>query len=73
VPASLSRVESTEIGLAYDDVWKELDEEILTEGLKTIPPYGYIIKYPLKLETVTFNSDVDSSLECNSKDGIEVK
>jgi len=70
VPASLSKVESTEIGLAYDDVWKELHKETLTEGLKSIPPYGYIIRYPLKLETVVFD-DADA-LECNSRDGIEI-
>lgn len=75
VPASLSRVESTEIGLAYDDVWKEMGTETLTEGLKTIAPYGYIIKYPLDLQTVTFdshNGGGSNGLECNSKDGINV-
>lgn len=66
VPASLEKVYSTEVGYAYDSVWAKLNHEQLTEGLKSIPPFGYIVKWP------TSNQAVDLSCQCNSKDAIVV-
>ena len=78
LPASLQKVGSTEVGLAYDSVWANLRESIMTEGLKTKPVFGDIILWPTDYQIIEFSGtpykdDIEKGIMCNSKDGIQIQ
>jgi hypothetical protein len=77
LPSSLEKVGSTEVALAYDNVWAHLNEEILREGLQTKPTFGSLIKWPTDYQLVEFTGTSykdsgSSQIRCNSKDGIQI-
>lgn len=77
LPASLQKVGSTEVGLAYDSVWGILSDDVVGEGLKTKPVFGDIILWPTDYQIVEFagspyKDNLDKGILCNSKDGIQI-
>lgn len=72
IPSSLSKVGPTEVGLSYDNIWGSLGDEVLTEGLKTIPPFGEIIRWPTEYQLVEYADAGNSAVRCNSRDGIQI-
>jgi len=73
----LEKVGSTEVALAYDNVWADLSDKILTEGLKTKPTFGSLVIWPTDYQLVEFTGlsskdSGDSQVRCNSKDGIQI-
>lgn len=73
LPASLRTVESTEFGIAYDNIWCTLHKDPLTPGLHVIDPFGSVIIWPSTQQTVEYSLANGSPLTCNSKDGIRIE
>eukprot|EP00058_Branchiostoma_floridae_P002740 XP_002588228.1 hypothetical protein BRAFLDRAFT_86671 [Branchiostoma floridae] len=67
VASSFQRLESDEIGIAYDTIQKHLGSDVKEEGLHT-GPVGYrFIKFPSVFKTLEY-----TSLTCLNKDGVPI-
>ncbi|GFN99777.1 spfh domain band 7 family protein [Plakobranchus ocellatus] len=67
VASSLKKLSSTEVGLQYDKIQKDLDGKVYTEGLH-LGPVGYeFIKFPNIYTTMTFHK-----LQCLNSDGVRI-
>jgi len=66
ISTSISKIESTEIGVEYKVVVAELNPNILKEGLNNLTPFSEVIRWPINYQTV------EQVLVCNSKDGIKI-
>lgn len=66
VPASLGKISSQEVAVAYDNINAELQPDVLTEGLKLTPTFGSLVLWPKT------NQEVDMQVKCNSMDAIEI-
>jgi len=68
VSISLGRLQTHEVGLQYDNVWKKLGDEVYNEGLHMGPPgYSFII-FPSIFKSISFE-DVTAI----SKDGASIQ
>lgn len=67
VPSSLEQIASTEVALSYDKVLSVLGDEVLTEGLRSKPTFGSMIKWPIT------NQRMEHNLTCNSFDAIIIE
>jgi len=66
IACSLERIESTEMGIAYNAPQAILDDEVKEEGLHGKPPFGYFIKWPRTHQTL------DQEIRGLSADGVIV-
>ncbi len=64
---SITKIESTEVGVEYVVNFAYLNEVILKEGLNTHTPGSEIIKWPITYQTA------ENKLSCNSRDGIRIE
>lgn len=67
---SFETISSSEVGLAYDNVWASLNDKILTEGLVSKPPFGSVLRWPKLYQTVSYTNT--TAIICNSLDGIKI-
>lgn len=66
ISTSVSKIESTEVGVEYKVVIAELNPDILKEGLNNLTPFSEVIRWPINYQTI------ENVLVCNSKDGIKI-
>ncbi|XP_076458704.1 uncharacterized protein LOC143292375 [Babylonia areolata] len=64
---SLKKLDSDEVGIQYDTVQKDLDDEVYTEGLHTGPPGYEFIIFPNVYTTLEYDR-----LKCLNHDGVPV-
>lgn len=64
---SLKKLASDEVGLQYDTVQKDLDDEVFTEGLHTGPPGYEFIVFPNVYTTLSYDR-----MKCLNNDGVPV-
>jgi len=68
VASSMGRLQTHEVGVIYDTIWKKLGEEVLNEGLHLGPPGFQWIIFPSIFKTIQF-PDVTAI----SKDGASIQ
>lgn len=68
VVSSLGRLQTHEVGVIYDTIWKKLGDEVFNEGLHLGPPGFQWIIFPSIFKSIQF-SDVTAI----SKDGASIK
>lgn len=67
VASSLKRLNSYEVGIQYDQIWKKLKEDPFNEGLH-LGPVGYtFIIFPSVFKSIEF-----TNLKCLNKDGVHI-
>ncbi|KAL8591337.1 hypothetical protein ACOMHN_052603 [Nucella lapillus] len=68
IAVSLKKLDSDEVGIQYDTIQKELDEEVFSEGLHTGPPGYEFIVFPNVYTTLDYER-----LRCLNSDGVPIR
>lgn len=68
IATSFKKLQSNELGIAYDNIAKSLDTEVQYEGLHSGPPGFSFIIFPSVYETMEFQD-----ITCLNKDGVIIE